>query len=153
MKRTVFVAALLFLAGHWLTAGETTNQPVVADQARCDAADKVVTKARTWTDLRVFFDKYLACDDGYIAEGVSDTVVQILTHRWKSLCQLGTNDSQSTDFRAWVLGHIDATCAESDLSRVVQLASKKCPPTEGELCIAIKKAAEAALADLKEATK
>ena len=56
---------------------------------RCsDTADKALFKTSSWSDLRKWFERYPDCDDGYLAEGVSDITVSWLARHWNDLPRL-----------------------------------------------------------------
>ena len=66
------------------------GQPQGAQQPpRCgDQAGDTLFAARSWRQLREWRDRYPHCDDGYLAEGVSEYVTTWLAKEWKSVPQL-----------------------------------------------------------------
>jgi len=76
---TVLVASLLAVSINF------GNQ---SDERCMTKAWKAVDAAKSWRDLRTWFETYADCDDGVVAEGVSDKVAQWLAKDWRSLPNL-----------------------------------------------------------------
>jgi len=116
---------------------------------RCTGiADERLFKVKSWSGLRKWFESYADCDDGGLAEGVSDYVVVSLAQHWRDLPELKRQVEKSPQFRAFVIRHIDATTAGDDLKKVVENATQRCPEHSMALCSAIAGAARAALAEV-----
>jgi len=109
------------------------------------AADKEAAYLRTWKEIHRSYQRYGHCDDGAIASGYTESVVQNLTTRWNRLYELGGLLDKDPGFEAFVLKHISPTALTEDLQQIKVLATKSCPGKAGDLCGKLAKAAERAL--------
>lgn len=141
------ISCLLLLLAFLGSAPHTCS---AAD--RCmDTADKLLFKVKSWSGLRKWFESYAPpCDDGYLAEGVSDYVVVSLAQHWDGLPELKHQIKSNSQFEAFVLRHIDATTDDNDLRKVVENATRRCPRHSTALCSSIISAAQEALKDFPE---
>lgn len=124
--------------------------PLHAQNAPCTEAQGGRAEAeadglRTWDALYKSYELYRSCDDGAIAEGYSESVARILVDHWNTLPRLADLGKKSSEFRQFVLKHIDATDDPSDLQRISQNAAKQCPTQLRTLCADLKTTASAAL--------
>jgi hypothetical protein len=118
---------------------------------RClDTADKLLFKVKSWSDLRKWFESYADCDDGDVAEGVSDYVAVSLAQHWRDLPKLEHQIEKSDRFGAFVLRHIDSTDDLHDLAAIVDNATKRCPSHSTALCASLANAARMALEEPTE---
>jgi hypothetical protein len=118
----------------------------VRAEERCnDTADRLLFKAKSWADLRRWSTSYADCDDGGLAEGVSDDVAIYLARKWRDLPKLEHEIKREPRFREFVLRHIDATAHTDDLEAVKENATQRCPARSSALCAAIASAAQNAL--------
>jgi hypothetical protein len=117
---------------------------------RCmDTADELFFKVKSWSGLRKWFEVYEDCDDGYLAEGVSDYVVVSLAQRWRDLPKLRREMERNPRFEAFVLRHIDATTDSGDLEAIIENATQRCPSRSVALCASMIKGAQEALEESK----
>lgn len=121
-----------------------------ADDACYPRADEALFSAKTWTDLRLWFENYPLCDDGYYGEGVSEFVTASLAKKWESLKSLQQEIRKSRSFKDFVLTHIDATTDEDNLKRIVNNARTRCPLNLRGLCTHIENSAQMALKEMHE---
>jgi hypothetical protein len=127
---------------------------IAAPQAACsveryEQADATLVNAAIgWRSLLQHHKTFAACDDGYLAEGYSDSVVRLLAYRWDQLDVLAVLSKQNPAFRRWVIRHIDATASSDDLETVARNAATCMGSAKNsKLCRAIEKAASNALKD------
>jgi hypothetical protein len=119
---------------------------------RCvEKGDEILLRAKTWSDLHRWRQEFPECDDGYLAEGVSDFVTRSLARRWYALPSLRAELHGDEEFERFVLRHIDASTDAADLKAVVNKATRRCRDQERSLCSAIAIAARGALRDLAKA--
>jgi hypothetical protein len=111
------------------------------------AAGSIPPYIESWEMLKQAYSSYKHCDDGYIAEGYSDTVVQILAKNWASVGTLNTIGVTDPEFLKFVLRHIDATTDTTQLKVITVQAKEHCPTQVNSLCSAILKASNAALSE------
>jgi hypothetical protein len=118
---------------------------------RCmNTADKLLFKAKSWSDLRKWFDIYADCDDGDLAEGVSNYVAVSLAQHWRDLPKLERQIEKNSRFEAFVIRHIDSTDDLDDLAGIVDNATKRCPSHSTALCASLANAARKALEEPTE---
>jgi hypothetical protein len=115
-----------------------------------DTADHLLFKVKSWSGLRKWFESYVDCDDGYLAEGVSDYVAVSLAQCWQGLPELERQVKSNPRFEAFVLQHIDATADSDDLEAIVEHATKRCPNHSIALCSSIISAARKALEEIHD---
>ncbi|WP_432224570.1 hypothetical protein [Enterobacter wuhouensis] len=142
MKIKSALIAMMLLSGVAHAAGCETVEEM-------DTADTAVSKIHGWTDVHSFYIHLRQCDDGSISEGISATVVSLLTHQWKTSVQLEKIADKDKTFETWVLNHIDTTVDAGDLETIVKNATGKCPEGGGKFCEKIEGAANQALLDMK----
>lgn len=120
-------------------------------EERCnDTADRLLFKVKSWTDLRRWFTSYADCDDGNLADGISEDVVVFLARQWQDLPKLEREIQREPRFRAFVLAHIDATTDTADLEAVKKNASQSCPARSAALCASIASAAQSVLEEARQ---
>jgi hypothetical protein len=130
------VAALL-LGLLWLAPAEA---------ARCsfeeaEAADALVEQLDSWSKVETIYQQYGGCDEGDIAEGISEAVMRLLVDQWALLPQLAKLARSDPALERFVLAHVKATADAGDLQQVVGLAASSCPPESAALCSKLKAAA------------
>jgi hypothetical protein len=128
-------------AGFAQTAASPTC--TVADSKR---AFEAVDKLDNWEAVRRFYNIYLPCDDGGIAEGVSDAVTKLLADKWAGYWRLESS-AASPKFDEFILKHIDATVPVEALQSISRNAQRRCPKGFSEAC---KKINAATLSAIKE---
>ncbi|MGY5957438.1 hypothetical protein ACUY4R_001627 [Kosakonia sp. BK9b] len=109
-----------------------------------EAADVVVDSLNTWSAVNQYRVKFGHCDEGDIAEGISESVARLLVDHWDTLPDLTTQISKNPALKNYVLRHIDSTLDAKDLDKIRSQASQLCPVKQGALCREIKRAAEKA---------
>jgi hypothetical protein len=97
---------------------------------------------RSWDDLYGSYKRYTHCDDGAIAEGYSEAVARIIVDHWNTLSRLADITRKDTDFRRFVLKHIDETLNLEDVKNIRANAEKRCPSALRDLCRDIRKQSE-----------
>ncbi len=137
---TVAVVLLLLLAVFQPSGGA-----IAVD--RCgDRADAELSRSRTWADLHRWFRAFFPdCDDGYLAEGVSEFVTALLAKDWSNLRKLDRETRADADFEHFVLTHIDATADSGNLRVILDNARNRCPQRLAKICASIETAVENAL--------
>jgi len=100
---------------------------------------------RTWDALYKSYTAYRDCDDGVIGENYSESVARILADHWNTLPRFAVLARQSTDFRRFVLKHVDASLDRDDLTRIRKRATTQCPKGLRVLCDEMSKQTNIAL--------
>lgn len=114
------------------------------DSAMC----RRVAAARGWSSLRTIYRSLAPCDDGLLAECISDRVVTLLSTKWAALPKLRHLVQRDSSFASAVLMHVDATADSTALAVVAGAATQKCPPGCEALCTRIAQRANEALFDI-----
>jgi hypothetical protein len=109
------------------------------------AAEAAVETLTDWSRVRAFFEAYRTCDDGGVAEGVTEAVVRLLADHWDQLATLVLLIREQPALRPFVLTHIDSTTGRDDLQRTRFLATHRCPHDLSPLCQDIARAAQNAM--------
>jgi hypothetical protein len=119
----------------------------VADQ-NCPAAkyiqaeETLISARHTLYALYQHFQILGACDDGGLAEGYSDAVVQILGQKWGQFENFPATSKSNPEFRLWILKNINSSVSAQDLKKII-VNSDKCIIDRVEtLCGQIRMAAE-----------
>ena len=81
-----------------------------------------------------FYKEYLACDDGGIAEGVSDSITKLLANNWAGFWRLSPTVRAKPQFQRFSLRHIDATVPVDTLQSIGRNARNRCPQESAVLC-------------------
>jgi hypothetical protein len=100
---------------------------------------------RTWDALYKSYSSYRHCDDGLIGENYSESVARILVDHWNTLPRFAFLTRQSSEFRRFVLKHIDASLDRDDLTGIRKKATTQCPKGLRVLCDEMSKQANTAL--------
>lgn len=145
--RNCSLALMLILVAASFAQKPPAPSCTVEDSKRAfDAVDKL----DNWGAVRRFYKTYLPCDDGGIAEGVSDAITKLLANKWAEFWHLRPTVTGGQMFREFVLKHIDATVANESLQAISQNARQRCPKGSSEVCKRFDAAALAALKDSKQ---
>lgn len=114
-----------------------------------DRADNAASAIQDWQGVHSFYKNYRQCDEGYIAEGISATIVGLLANNWKTSHQLMQLSVSDRAFESWMINHIDTTTNDRDLEKVVRNATDSCQEGAKEFCKQIENAAQGALKELQ----
>lgn len=107
--------------------------------AKAQQADAGVDRLHSWDAFYKWFSVYRHCDDGGIAEGVSEAVARNLVDRWETLPRLAELARKTPEFRRFVFQHVDATLDSKDLDKIQSNAAKRCPTDLTAFCSELKK--------------
>lgn len=89
---------------------------------------------KTWKDFHTIFTRFAHCDDGAIAEGVSDSVGRLLAGRDGRLRELQAFCARDRSFEQFVVRHADETLSEDVIVQALMNVRKSCSPARGDLC-------------------
>ncbi|MFZ0814175.1 MAG: hypothetical protein WAM78_01580 [Candidatus Sulfotelmatobacter sp.] len=139
----IFLAiAVQFFAPAVLAQHVKTSPCTIEDSKRAfDAVDKL----DGWGAVVNFYNEYLPCDDGGIAEGVSDSVTKFLANNWTGFWRLNPTVRTKPQFQQFVVRHIDATVSVEALKSIGRNARNRCPEESAALCKKIGNAASSAI--------
>jgi hypothetical protein len=88
-------------------------------------------------------------DEGMYAQAHSELIVRILLARWSQLPELSLVVREHPDFKNFVLRHVNARAAKSDLQTILTYSTIRCPREQGRLCTDLRASAAAALQALQ----
>lgn len=142
--RLQWLGVVLVLAGTRSVEATPASTCSVEQSKR---AFGVVDKLNNWESVRLFYRTYLPCDDGGIAEGVSDAIAKLLADKWTDFWRLRTAIGADHQFQKFVLRHIDATVPIEARGAISQNARQRCPKDSPKVC---KNIDAAALSAIKE---
>lgn len=100
---------------------------------------------RNWDALYRSYKAYRHCDDGAIGEGYSESVARTLVDHWNTLGELDRLAKKDTQFRHFVIRHLDSTLDLNDVETVKKNAQAQCPMALRSLCRDLSRQADAAL--------
>jgi len=143
MYRCFLALALVLAPAGFAQTAPKQSCSVEDSQHAFDAVDKL----DNWGAVRRLYKTYLPCDDGGIAEGVSDAVTKLLARKWSDFWLLQANVEGDQQFQKFILKHIDATVPVETLQAIDHNARQRCPKGFSEIC---KKIDAAALSAIKE---
>jgi hypothetical protein len=138
--------ALILVATGFAQTAHPSSCTVEDSKQALDAVDKL----DSWEAVRRFHKTYLLCDDGGIAEGVSDAVTKLLANKWADYWKLQSSLAADTRFRRFVLKHIDATVPTETLQAVSRNARQRCPKGSTQACKEIDAAALSAIRESQQ---
>ena len=122
------------------------NQSCVGNQGFL--AEGIVDHLDSWKKVHHAFKDFSKCDDGGVAEGLSEAVVHLLAHDWQHVSELQRLIHVDQNFEGFVLKHIDATTDDSDLRTIERLSASKCPMHGEALCAKVNAASKKAISEL-----
>ncbi|WP_156949006.1 hypothetical protein [Bradyrhizobium sp. WSM1417] len=93
----------------------------------------------------MFYSEYSSCDDGGLADDLTERVVRLFNTHWSELHSLSAVTQKDQKFLKFVLSHIDSTADTADLSKLYKSAKQNCPANTALLCRQISDAAKKAL--------
>ena len=123
----IAIAVLTFAVGlPWVAWGAECERP--------QAAETAIDNLDSWAKVHTFFREFAKCDDGGIAEGVSDKVEILLSKHWGELNMLAPLAATDRAFAGFVVRHVDDLWTAHDLRAVDLMAQTQCPRNAHELC-------------------
>jgi hypothetical protein len=133
----------LVLSVFLIQIGHAQKRPCTKAEGR-RALDEAVMQ-RSWDTLYMSFKSYRQCDDGAISEGFSESVARVLVDHWKTLPQLARLAGRDSQFRAFVIGHIDTTLNMDDVKKIRRNAQRQCPTGLRTVCDDLARQADSVL--------
>lgn len=141
MHRTVVLMVVLLILTGCLQA---------AAISRCNSNDRIgdeILNANDWVKMQSFYLGWVDCDDGDVAEGISDRVGSLLAEKFTDFV-VGANEKKLDDrFVTFVIKHIDASQDEDNLQSILK-KSQSCTTKEVQICERLQIRAQTAIDDL-----
>lgn len=122
-----------------LSAGCSTNMN--QERGACSKeqalnAENSVGLIRSWSELEHFFNAHRMCDDGLIAEGLTDRVGYLLSRDFEGFIKIA-GSAEKSNFSQFVINHLDESLDEETLHSIAHLADK-CDKNSEEICKALR---------------
>jgi hypothetical protein len=129
-------AAALLWSGPALATGA---QPACTEleSRRADAGTEAL---KDWSAVHDWYRRWARCDDGGVAEGVSEAVSLLLAKHWNQTAQLASLGRRHPAFADFVVRHIDETVPDDRWKLVATRARAACPVGARVLCNRIERA-------------
>ena len=149
--RLLALAAALVLLGAPARADDCSDEDAEAAEAALGA---VIDQLKdhpggrgSWENLDVAVRRYKRCDEYELAPLFSEAVCLQLADGWRDAPAMVLTGKRAPEVLLYVLSHLDHTCAPERLDKIVAQSSRRCPRYGKSLCDAVRKRAEAVLAD------
>ncbi|NHZ60776.1 hypothetical protein [Massilia genomosp. 1] len=140
-KQTRIVVAALLLC---LSASPAVHaKKCTISQA--NAAEDLVDHLDNWEKIAQARKRFGHCDDGSIAEGMSEAVARVLVDHWDTLPTAAKLMGQDRALKPFVIRHLNTTLNGEDMEKLQALASSSCRPELKRLCADLHTAAAEAL--------
>lgn len=131
-----FLSAAIVFCTVCMAATASERKQCTDEEAK--RADNETDALKTWNSVYSFYKQFSQCDDGGVAEGVSEAVAKLLANQWDSvgeLVKLGSKDKRFEDF---VVRHVDKTIDwDHDAPKIHENARLHCPDNSRHLCKAL----------------
>lgn len=128
----LFLVSMIVLPAN---AESTKHQACTSDQAR--QAQEEAGQLSDWESIHRSFKRFSQCDEGAIAEGYSNSVSQLLAHKWKHLDEMLRLAASDHEFEQFVIRHIDESMTEDEANSIVENARLRCPREAKQFCKSI----------------
>ena len=106
-----------------------------------ERAESEVDGLHSWETLFKWYRAHRQCDDGGIAEGISEAVARNLVDRWETFAHFAELATRTPGFGRFVVQHVDETLDSNDLKKIHANAATRCPTKLRAFCDDLKKAA------------
>jgi hypothetical protein len=128
IPRLIVIVLMTLMAQPWaIGAIKCATQ----DARDAEAESSVLS---SWEAVYRAFRRYGHCDDGAISEGYSESIGRLLSSEWARVGRLDQLSKRDSQFRRFVLRHIDETVPSSYLKRIESNAQGRCPSEASLLC-------------------
>lgn len=112
-------------------------------------ASLLADAGRDWRSLMRHHTTFAACDDGELAAGYSQAVVDLFANRWEQFPLFMRLAQRQPGFQQWAVQHIDSSVESRDLQRILRNTSKCRGSAAARLtCRNIRREAQRALTEL-----
>ncbi|HEX5484434.1 MAG TPA: hypothetical protein VFX23_00415 [Limnobacter sp.] len=123
----------------------SAKQEFQCDTRLFSAADTALEKVRNWEDVHRWYVKFGICDDGYLSEGLSDTIGGLMIQNWSKIGEFAATAHRNPQFLAFVLKHVNSTLDSQALGSIRENALNHCPEGYSDTCRKIGNSADQAL--------
>ena len=131
-----FLSAAIIFCAVSAVATASAKKPRTEEEAK--QADNENDALKTWNSVHRFYKQFSQCDDGGVAEGVSEAVAKLLANQWDSVGELVKLGSKDKGFEDFVVRHVDETIDwDRDAPKIHENARLHCPANSRRLCKAL----------------
>jgi len=113
MMRRNFAVFIIILSIRCI--GHAQERPCTVAESEIAMKEALGSPFQAWDGLYKSYKLHGNCDDGIMSENYSESVARILVDRWGTLPRLASLARKDTDFRHFVLKHVDATLDMKDV--------------------------------------
>lgn len=133
------IAMLLLLLGlvAILPAHAELAKRQTCTSAQARQAQEEAGQLSDWESIHRSFKRFAQCDEGAISEGYSNSVSQLLAHRWNHLDAMIRLTASDHEFEQFVIRHIDESMTEDEANSIVENARLRCPREAKQFCKSI----------------
>ena len=132
-KRICAIGLLVFLCAAATRAALAQTHGCTVEKMK--QAEKETDNLKSWELVYEFYETYSRCDDGGVAEGVSDKIAKLLANHWSSVAEFVSIANNDKKFEKFVLRHVDATIDwEHDGPKIHENAQLHCPVNLKQMC-------------------
>jgi hypothetical protein len=143
MMRRNFAVFIVILSIRCV--GHAQERPCTVPESEIAMKEALGPPFQAWDALYKSYKLHGNCDDGIMAENYGESVARILVDHWSTLPRLASLARKNTDFRHFVLKHVDATLDMKDIEKIRTKAERQCPKGLHTLCDDLRKQATSAL--------
>jgi hypothetical protein len=131
-----FLSAAIVFCAVCTAATASEKKPCTDEEAK--RADSETDALKTWNSVYSFYKQFSQCDDGGVAEGISEAVAKKLANQWDSVGELVKLGSKDKGFEDFVVRHVDETIDwDRDAPKIHENAKLHCPANSRRLCKAL----------------
>ena len=126
---------LCWAATFYALAGSLVafDRPCGSDEPK--RAEMATDNLKNWKAVYGFYKRFLRCDDGGVAEGVSDAIAKLLANHWEHFSDFAKLASTDKGFEQFVVRHVDETIdSVHDAPKISENARLHCPSNSVQLC-------------------
>ncbi len=135
LRKFVRSAALSMLP-LWLVSGVSFSAPP-CDETHFQQALLALGRVDGWEALYQFYKRYPNCGDGYLGQGFTTAICGLFAEHWDDANVALERMHRDKGFKAFLIGHIDASAIPETLHRIDLNVRSACPQEYRSECSAI----------------
>jgi hypothetical protein len=134
---TAVLVAVMLLSSHPLEAAAPRVECTFSESRQADDGTDAL---KDWSAVHTWYRRWARCDDGGVAEGVSESISLLLATHWNTTTRLAALGRKDPGFADFVVRHVDETVPDDRLKQIAANARAACPRGERVLCNRIERA-------------
>jgi hypothetical protein len=132
MSKVLIIVGISAFANLWFCP--PTAAADECSQQNGFIAEAATDRLNTWKKVVRAREQFAHCDDGGVAEGLSDAVARLLARHWAEIPTLVSLIHSQPALEKFVLAHLNESDNFDDLKAIRVLASHQCPAAATSLC-------------------